>query len=324
MFDNEQKINYDGIVRASILDSADKRQIEAIARALAHPLRLNFLEQLLTQPRSITEIAKSNDITNSTAIFHLKILEEAKLVFSRCQPNKKGKTLIFYINFSEIAISTQPKNADARQTFEQSIGIGDYIDADVANYLRIATDSDIFYLEKNVFETCRFKAQLLCTDGGKFTYAFGNSFAKDYIVNEIEFSLEICSESPYYRNDWKSEISFAVNETEILTYTSPGDFGDRRGKLNPTWWPNKYTQYGLLLRIKIDRDGVWLNGEQCNALTLDDLNLGQGNRLLFSIYTKRNAKYAGGFNLFGKGFGNYEQDIVLKCNCQNKANRPTA
>lgn len=319
MFDSEQKINYDGIVKTSITDENDKERIFGIACALAHPLRLTILEQLLTQPRSITEIAKINKITNSTAIFHLKLMEKAQLVFSRCQPNKKGKTLIFYINFSEIGISTQPKAQSDIHIFTQSAGVGEYVEACFSKYLRIATSDNIIVLEHNdAFHSCRFDAQLLCTDGGKFTYAFSNAFAKENTVRRIEFSLELCSESPYFRNDWKSEISFDVNGTEILTYISPGDFGDRRGKLNPPWWANKYTQYGQLVRIAIDREGVWLNGNLSNAITLDCLQLEKSNRLTFSVYTKDDAKYAGGFNLFGKKFGNFEQDIVLRCECEPK------
>ena len=46
-------------------------------------------------------------------------------------------------------------------------------------------------------------------------------------------------------------------------------------------------------------------------IAIGDLNLTGSNRLLFSLYNKKDAEHYGGFNLFGKNFGNYEQDIVL-------------
>ena len=42
-----------------------------------------------------------------------------------------------------------------------------------------------------------------------------------------------------------------------------------------------------------------------------DLNIDSGNRLNFSVYIKKNAYYVGGFNIFGKGFGNHPHDIVM-------------
>ena len=49
---------------------------------------------------------------------------------------------------------------------------------------------------------------------------------------------------------------------------------------------------------------------------VDDLKLKNHNRLLFSLYNKLDAEFYGGFNLFGKGFGNHEQDIVLSAICE--------
>ena len=135
-------------------------------------------------------------------------------------------------------------------------------------------------------------------------------------VTELRFSMEICSETSYYKNNWKSDISFAVNGREIATYTSPGDYGGVRGKLNPDWWPNNLTQYGTLITLSITDEGTFLNNTPISKVALRDLALDEGNSILFSIYNKPDAKYYGGFNLFGQHFGNHEQSILLTAQTQ--------
>ena len=48
-------------------------------------------------------------------------------------------------------------------------------------------------------------------------------------VGALELSLELSSEVPGTSRDWPSDITVAVNGQDIDTWTSPGDFGDRRG-----------------------------------------------------------------------------------------------
>ena len=48
-------------------------------------------------------------------------------------------------------------------------------------------------------------------------------------VNAVEFSMELSSEVPGTAADWPSDITFSINQIDIGTWTSPGDFGDQRG-----------------------------------------------------------------------------------------------
>lgn len=50
--------------------------------------------------------------------------------------------------------------------------------------------------------------------------------------DEISFSFEVCSETIYYNNHWPSDITVSVNDVEVATFTSPGDFGGRRGPVH--------------------------------------------------------------------------------------------
>ena len=315
MFDTGTRINRYGEIEINCTDEFQEQRIVAIAKALSHPLRVKMINQILREPRSIIDLAKLNKINNSTVIFHLKLLEEAELVTSRARPNIKGKTLIFYINFAHIHIAMQtPIPKTKENTVEQSMRVGNYISAKAESYIRIATDDEFVVMEvDDIYNPKRFEANLLCMDNGEVTYAFSNAFSKRVKAVRLEFSLEISSESPYYCNDWKSEIFFCICGIEVATFLSLGDYGGVRGLLNPDWWDNKYSQNGVLTTIAIDNAGVYVNGKKIrDDITIETLELERQDRILFSFRTDQSSQYAGGFNVYGKTFGNEPQDIVLK------------
>ncbi len=51
--------------------------------------------------------------------------------------------------------------------------------------------------------------------------------------------MELSSEVPGTSADWPSDITLAINGNDVGTWTSPGDFGDKRGVFTPDWWKLK-------------------------------------------------------------------------------------
>ena len=123
--------------------------------------------------------------------------------------------------------------------------------------------------------------------------------------------MEICSEAPFYRNDWKSEITLFICDKEIGTWISPGDFGGRRGKQNPAWWSDALTQFGILTIWEIREDGAYVNDVKISDVSINDLDLKKEDYISLKIGVKKDAKYVGGLSLFGKSFGDYNQDILV-------------
>ena len=64
--------------------------------------------------------------------------------------------------------------------------------------------------------------------------------------------MELSSEVPGTSADWPSDITLAVNGVDVGTWTSPGDFGDKRGVYTPDWWKLKGSQYGKLKNWRIN------------------------------------------------------------------------
>ena len=59
-------------------------------------------------------------------------------------------------------------------------------------------------------------------------------------------------------------------------------------------------------------DGTFVDGMKISPISLVDLDLENHHSIRLRIAVKADAKHPGGINIFGKGFGNYDQDIVLR------------
>jgi len=142
-------------------------------------------------------------------------------------------------------------------------------------------------------------------------------FPKSATVNPdriaaLSVTCELCSEFPGFSNTWPSDISLWFNGKELGTWTSPGDMGGEYGRLTPRWWDLMNTQYGFLKTWKINETGSFIDGVRTGDHTLGDLGLETCDFYSVRIGIKEDAEFVGGFNLFGRTFGNYEQDIVLR------------
>ena len=92
----------------------------------------------------------------------------------------------------------------------------------------------------------------------------------------------------------------------------PGDFGDKRGKYTPDWWKLEGSQYGLLKNFYITNEGSFIDGVKISDVTISDLHIPDHHSIRVKVGVKEDAVHMGGMNIFGKGFGNYDQGIILR------------
>ena len=301
------------------LHKKDDQSIIELGKALSCQTRIDILRLVSRAPMTITELAHKLYISTSAVLFHVELLENAKLVKTDLFLSHKKYTRLINSYFRTFSLSFVPANQSqktAPKTLKYEIPIGMYTDAHFSNRFGIVLDNYTFV--KEIFSPERIGAYILWCDSGWVEYDFPCDFFSDHFVQEISFSLEICSEAPFYRNDWKSDVSFFINGKELATYTCPADFGGRRGRLNPSWWSDDFTQYGQLIKISVTANGCYLNGVKSSDTSLYDLFSKSTNRFRFRIENKETATHRGGFNLFSKHFGEYEQDIIMTVLCEQK------
>lgn len=198
---------------------------------------------------------------------------------------------------------------------ELEMPVGAFVNHDVVSPCGMAgADSVIGRLDDPVlfYSPERYQAQLVWLTHGFLEYRFPNhSYQRDN-PKSLQLSLEICSEAAPSAAEWQSDIFLEINGRRIGQWTSPADFSDKRGNLTPAWWPDWNSQYGLLKVWHIDAGGSSIDGRIMSSVTIAQLKLPEKPFIAVRIGVDDEAENKGGLNVFGRGFGNHPQDIVLQ------------
>jgi len=289
-----------------------------VLKGLASPIRVRILKLLHVEgAMNGNDIADKLSLPQSTVSTNIQILENAGLIRTETQKARKGNQKICHSMFDEVMVmfkeSVRPLGRD---TIEVAMPLGLYTSCEVSAPCGLcSTDGIIGLLDvpDTFLDPNRMKAGLIWFTRGYLEYQFpNNAKLSQASINEMEFSLELSSEVPGTSADWPSDITLSVNGTEIGTWMSPGDFGDKRGVYTPDWWKLKGSQYGKLKSWRVTTDGTYVDGMKISPVSLVDLDLAHHHSIRLRIAVKADARHPGGINIFGRGFGNYDQEIVMR------------
>lgn len=298
-----------------LADDHNLQRLEAVTKALASDTRLGILRFLSAHTSTVLEIAEALDLPPSTATLHINILEKAGLIETDLRPATRGLQKICARVFDRIVIQLPAEYELEDTTVEVSMPIGAFVNVNLVPTCGLAGEMGIIgHLDdpSAFYEPDRIYAQLLWFRRGHVEYQFPNRLPPGVALDDIEVSFEVCSEAPLHHDNWPSDITVWIGEREIGTWTSPADFGGERGALTPSWWDGQNSQFGLLKVWKVTTRGSFVDGVPVSNVTLNDLALKPGKPIPVKIGIKDGAANVGGMNLFGRKFGNYPQDIVLR------------
>jgi predicted transcriptional regulator len=289
-----------------------------ILRALASEVRVRILEHLTRKgPRNVNQVADELDLPQSTVSSNIQILVDVGLVQTRSEKGRKGSQKICLSTFTELLIAFKEQTpAQVSNAIEVAMPIGLYTRCEVSAPCGLCSPEGIIGLldvPDTFLDPDRMRAGLLWFTRGFVEYQFpNNAKLAGTAVQAFELSMELSSEVPGTSKDWPSDITVAVNGHEIDTWTSPGDFGDKRGKLTPDWWKLAGSQYGDLKHWRVTAEGTFRDEVRVSDCRLDDLELNDHRSIRVRVGVKEDARHPGGMNIFGRGFGNHDQDITLR------------
>jgi predicted transcriptional regulator len=289
-----------------------------VLRGLSSPVRIKILKLLQRGVGvNVNDIASAIGQPQSTVSSHLQILEGAGLIRTETQKGRKGNQKLCFSTFDEVLVMFREEVADrSADTIEVAMPIGLYTSCEVTGPCGLCSPQGIIGLldvPDTFLNPDRMNAGLMWLTRGFVEYQFpNNARLVGMEVVALEFSMELSSEVPGTSADWPSDITVLVNGREVGTWTSPGDYGDKRGVYTPDWWKLKGSQYGKLKTWRVTPDGAYVDGMKVSPITLRDLDLASHHSIRLRIEVKPDAKHPGGVNIFGRGFGNYDQDIILR------------
>lgn len=292
----------------------DESELDDIIQALNTPVRRKIMSLLRSSSYSIAGLARKLKLPISTISFHVNILKIAGFITVTVKRNTRGnaKLIARHVDRLSIDFVTEP-HASKKQQFVQQIPLGSFTDAKVEAGCGMASERGIIVADDMpgaFYSPERISAQIIWFSKGYLEYRIPNYMLKDKNVNAVTLSMELCSEAPNYNNEWESEIAFGINQVEVATYLSPGDFGGRRGRLNPEWWSDYSSQYGLIKTIRITNECVYLDETPVSTYNIEKLKLTEGDYFVFRIGVKEDAHHKGGVNIFGEKFGDFAQGLM--------------
>ncbi len=285
-------------------------------KALASEPRLEMLRLTREKTLNINEIAEELNLPQSTVATHISILEDAGLILTESVKAKKGNQKLCRPSFRDILIQFPEKQDGQKNYTEIEMPIGIFTDCKVTAPCGLCSGEKIIGLldiPDSFLNPDRMKAGLLWCGSGSFEYKFPNNTMYDpKKLSKLELSMELSSETPGTNPNWPSDITIWINKVEIGTWISPGDYGDKRGRYTPLWWKLEGSQYGLLKHFSVTSQGSFVDGVKMSDIKLDDLKISEHHSIRVKVGVKDDAEHVGGMNIFGKGFGNYDQGIILR------------
>ena len=159
----------------------------------------------------------------------------------------------------------------------------------------------------------RMNAGLMWFTRGFAEYQFPNNARHvGKAVDALEFSLELSSEVPGTASDWPSDITVAVNGWELGVLDQPRRFRRSPGSLHSRLVEAQRQPIRHAEELEGDEGRRVRRRRQDLVADTEGSRLSAHHSIRLKIEVKADARHPGGVNIFGRGFGNYDQDIVLK------------
>ncbi|MBQ2802925.1 MAG: winged helix-turn-helix transcriptional regulator [Lachnospiraceae bacterium] len=288
-----------------------------IFKALGSNMRVEIIKILReNNGMNMNDLASRLNITNGALTGHMKKLEDCGLVTITSEASGHGNQKICSVHLDKILIDFDSPEEDAN-VYLTELKVGHYSNYSVYPTCGLASskvligevDDTRYFAHPD-----RYNADILWFSKGFVEYMIPNFIPYSQKINKLTISAELGSEAPGINNVWPSDISFYLNDIFIGSWTSPGDFGEVKGIFTPDWWLPNWNQYGMLKLLVIDKKGTFIDGMPISDVTIDDLQLTDKSTIRFKMAVNDDSDHVGGLTIYGKHFGNYNQDINVRIN----------
>jgi predicted transcriptional regulator len=283
-----------------------------IIKALASEPRIQMLFLIKKKALNINEISAAMNMPQSTVATHIEKLEEAGLLNIEALKAKKGNQKICSPAYNNYLIKFPELKQNIKNNIDVEMPIGLFTDFHVTAPCGLCSAAHIIgFLDMSdtFLNPERMAAQVLWFTSGYVEYKFpNNSFYESRRISKIEFCAEISAQT----HIWESDITLTINNVETGTWTSPAGSNDKHGSRLPQWWTQEGPQHGLLKSWTVTEYGSFIDKEKISGITISDLHLSEHHSIKIKLAVRDDAKNQGGIIIFGKCFGNYPQDLILK------------
>lgn len=285
-----------------------------VFEALASETRLKIIRFIGSDKKCIGDIACHLGVSNAITTRHVQQMEDSGILDSERGKGKDRSKKFVFLKVDDIHITFPEKIYRGLKLHATDLKIGHFTDFEVAPTCGLATTEEVVGKpdEPRYFmDSRRVDAALLWFGEGYVEYKIPNLLLEDERPELLEISFELASEFPLSNNVWPSDVSIYVNQKKVAVYTVPGNFSDTRGRYTPSWWNDHFSQYGQLKHVRVNTIDTGIDGETYSDISIKDLELHDHPLITLRFAVEPEACNKGGLTLFGKGFGNYNQNILI-------------
>ena len=290
----------------------DPKEQLAVFTALGSEVRIQILNLLIQNGRmSMNDLAHSLGLTNGALTSHIRKLESCDLIRINPDSSGHGNQKICEPHLEKILFDFSKAHASGNE-YHSHIRVGQYSSCLIYPTCGLSTTKEILGKVDDAryfTHQKRFEADILWFTKGYVEYMIPCVIPRNAVITRINISAELSSEAPGSNAEWPSDLHFFLGDVLLGVWTSPGDFADVPGLFTPDWWYSSWNQYGLLKTLSVREDGTYMDDEKLSEVTIDDLKLNPRRPMYFRIAVPDTAEHIGGLTIFGRDFGNYNQDI---------------
>lgn len=282
-------------------------------KALGSDIRIKIVKLLHERgPMNLNELSEVLGVTNGAMTAHIKLLAEAGVIKITHSSGKRGSQKI--CSLREMKVIVNPfRHACAVNAYAAEIPIGSYCNYDVSPACGLAgSQSVIGEIDDPRYFSApeRVNAGIIWFANGFLEFRIPNYIKQGQILKEIKFSFEISAQVPGGCEECPSNVNFSINDISLGFWSCSGSFGSCVSSYTPSWWPEGWATSGLLKVLTVNEEGSFIDGSKISDATVDALKIDFRSSIILRLAISRTRSIpCGGLTLFGKGFGNYGQDI---------------
>lgn len=224
--------------------------------ALASGTRLEIIRLLSIRDMNIKELAEALDISSSIMTKHVRKLESARIITTTnvSKDGSRNKMCSLVHAVTEVHPPVQGGFLSATGgEYHCNLPVGLYTGLSAEAPCGLANASHLIGsadFPPHLFSAERANAQLLWLSKGYVEYTAPNDLVSGQTLHSLTLSGEF---GTINEDDPPANIALSINGVPICQFTA-------LGVLHPGQWP--FHRHGILTVIRIDADGVFVNGEQ--------------------------------------------------------------
>lgn len=282
-----------------------------VFKALSSEVRVKIIS-LLAEHRELNmnELGEKLGIPGSTLTAHIKLLDECGILDIRGVDGSRGMQKRCSLKESRLLIELFASVARHRY-LHCEFPAGSYSEFSVippcglaSPAARIGTEDAPLYFDAPERTT----AGLIWFSAGFVEYPVPNYLPEGGRLIELQISLEIASHLPNALPADKSlGVLFSINQIAVGSWIIPLNEDNYHSLYSPSWRDNSRIRSGKIKLLTVNRKGAFIDGNnRVSSVTIDQLGVTPGKRIRLRI-----TSLGSGVTIFGRGFGNYDQDISV-------------